>query len=136
MFQAPRIEPREHANLSGRGWALVLGAVLSLASLQSAAVRAAGSDSLLAAHRGAIVQLKVQGKIDNKIAFEYGTGFLIKTSSGPRCRQMAPMSQSQVGQVGGGLDPEQLPRQRGFWICNPLKLFCRGITRDPIAGLR
>ena len=39
---------------------------------------------LLATHRGAIVQIQVRGKVNNKYELEYGTGFLFQTAAGPR----------------------------------------------------
>lgn len=38
----------------------------------------------LNANRGAVVQLRVFGKVENKDTQEYGTGFLIRTAEGPR----------------------------------------------------
>jgi Trypsin-like peptidase domain len=40
--------------------------------------------AFLEGHRGAIVQLRVTGKINNVLATEYGTGVLFETSRGPR----------------------------------------------------
>lgn len=42
------------------------------------------ANALLAAHRGAIVQLQVRGKVNNQYQIEYGTGFLFQTPNGPR----------------------------------------------------
>jgi len=44
----------------------------------------AAAQSLLAAHRGAIVQLLVKGKVNDQPSIEYGTGFLMQTAAGPR----------------------------------------------------
>jgi len=41
-------------------------------------------NSILASHRSAVVQLRVQGKKENVPVLSYGTGFLISTSQGPR----------------------------------------------------
>ena len=61
--------------------------LLSLFCLSVCGTAAAQDDAgkaLLAAHRGAIVQIQVRGKINNKPAFENGTGFLFQTAAGPR----------------------------------------------------
>jgi hypothetical protein len=60
---------------------------LFLANIATLAATVAQTDiptSLLTAYRTAVVQLEVQGKVNNVAAAEDGTGFLISTSQGPR----------------------------------------------------
>lgn len=63
---------------------LIAGLAYCVVLSGSASAQDSAADALLASHRGAIVQLQVQGKINNKLTFQNGTGFLFQTSSGPR----------------------------------------------------
>src|ERR1700736_3421468 len=85
--------PRSIEPASGNGamWLRARPAVLRclvcliwLSLYRMAAAQNDVANALLSAHRGAIVQLQVRGKINNKPAFENGTGFLFQTAAGPR----------------------------------------------------
>jgi hypothetical protein len=69
--------------MSGRVWILLAGALLTI-PLWQLSIAQVDPDALLTVHRGAVVQLQVKGKINNQITFDYGTGFLVQTSGGPR----------------------------------------------------
>jgi hypothetical protein len=62
----------------------VLLSLFCLSVCGTAAAQDDAAKALLATHRGAIVQIQVRGKINNKPAFENGTGFLFQTAAGPR----------------------------------------------------
>jgi hypothetical protein len=67
-----------------KAWLAILIALISLSISAPAASQTITPDTVLNAHRGAVVQLQVLGKVNNKDEFENGTGFLFQTSAGPR----------------------------------------------------
>jgi hypothetical protein len=64
---------------------IVLGAsLLGIVAINRPLAQIDQANSILSSHRSAVVQLQVQGKIDNAAKAENGTGFLISTAQGPR----------------------------------------------------
>ncbi len=63
---------------------VALSALLCLSMIAPAMPQTSTSDAILNAHRGAVVQLQVLGKVNNREEFENGTGFLFQTTAGPR----------------------------------------------------
>lgn len=64
--------------------AALTASLTSIATIATAVTQTDVANSLLAAHRSAVVQLQVQGKVNNAATSEDGAGFLISTSQGPR----------------------------------------------------
>lgn len=71
--------------MCARGWKLLMASLLLCFTVSSRGLSQNDpASALLAARRGAIVQLQVRGEINNQTKIEYGTGFLFQTSDGPR----------------------------------------------------
>jgi hypothetical protein len=64
---------------------IVVGASLvGLATMKQPLAQTSLANSILVQHHSAVVQLQVQGKINNASNVENGTGFLLSTAQGPR----------------------------------------------------
>ena len=64
---------------------IVVGASLvGIAAMNQPRAQTGLANSILVQHRSAVVQLQVQGKINNERNAENGTGFLLSTAQGPR----------------------------------------------------